>query len=149
MLRRLLALALLAFLCGGCANWSWNPANWFSKEPAAPVPEVQVLAIESTSGGGDQFVQTWDGARLIVDVQSASGSGSAVLKPASQQGWPLRLAFRVHSSSLAEFAVRGAQNLRMSFGSAPLTEPALIDLPYGIYRKESPQLEIRWMNSYR
>jgi len=148
-LQRTLSLAVLAILCAGCGQWSWNPAKWFREPAPAPMAAVQVLTIESTSGGGDRFVQSWEGARLVVDVHSAGGSGTAVLKPAEGQSWPLRLAFRVHSSALAEFEANGAQALRMSFGSVPLTEPALIDLPYGIYRKESPQLEIRWLGNYR
>jgi hypothetical protein len=148
-LQRTLSLAVLAILCTGCAQWSWNPAKWFREPAPAAAAEVQVLTIDSTSGGGDRFVQSWDGARLVVDVHSAGGSGTALLKPVEGQSWPLRLAFRVHSSGLAEFEARGAQVLRMSFGSEPLTEPALIDLPYGIYRKESPQLEIRWLGNYR
>jgi hypothetical protein len=142
---RITVLGLLLILSSGCSQWSWNPARWFDAEKSAPAPEVQVLTIEGTSAvAGDRFVQRWDGARLIVDVHSAGGTGSALFKPATAQGWPPRLAVRVHSHALAQFEALGAQNIRMTFGSAPLTEPALIDLPHGVYRRESPQLEIRW-----
>jgi hypothetical protein len=71
-----------------------------------------------------------------------------VLKP-RDQGWPLRLAFRLHLSALEGFEVRGAQNMRWNLGHDPLTAPALIDLPAGTYTKESPEIEIQWVDHYR
>lgn len=138
--------ALCALLLAAC-GWSWNP---FKKKPAAPPPVVQVLSIESRSANpaGDRFTQTWEGVRLVVDVYSDAGIGRAVLKP-RDQGWPLRLAIRLHLAALEGFEVRGAQNLRWSLGHEPLPEPPLIDLPAGVYTKESPEIEIQWVDQYR
>ncbi len=136
----------------GCANWSWNPAKWslFDKDPEPAPPVVEVLTIESLSpnSAGDHFTQSWDGVRLVVDVHSDAGIGHALLKP-RDQGWPLRIAFRLHLSALEGFEVRGAQNLRFSLGHDPLTEPAFIDVPHGAYTRDSPQIEIQWVDHYR
>src|SRR5689334_21779547 len=98
-LRAACVTALLVL--GGCGQWSWNPARWFSR-PAQPAPApVEVLTIESASANpaGERFEQSWDGARLVVDVHSPSGIGRATLKP-KDGPWPLRLAFRFHTSAL-------------------------------------------------
>ena len=97
---------------------------------------------------GDRFTQSWEGVRLVVDIHSDTGIGRAVLKP-RDQGWPLRLAFRLHLSAVEGFEVRGAQNLRWSLGQDPLTEPAMIDLPAGAYAKDSPEIEVQWVDHYR
>ena len=133
-------------LCG-CSHWSWNP---FKKEPEAPPPPVEMLSIESLSPNpaSDRFAQSWEGVRLMVDVYSDTGIGRAVLKP-RDQGWPLRIAFRLHLTALEGFEVRAAQNLRWDLGHEPLTQPAVIDLPAGAYTKESPQIEIQWVDHYR
>lgn len=147
---RLLAAALTALLLAGCSQWSWNPVRWFDKPPEAKPPLVEVLAIESNTAnpGGERFEQSWDGARLVVDIHSPGGIGRATLRP-REQGWPLRLAFRVHTSALEGFEARGAQNMRISLGREPLTEPAFIDLPHGVIAKDSAQLEIQWVDRYR
>jgi hypothetical protein len=144
--RRVLLASLFALTLSAC-GWSWNP---FSKKPEAPPPTVEVLSIESRSPNpaGDRFTQSWEGVRLVVDVYSDTGIGRAVLKP-RDQGWPLRIAFRLHLAALEGFEVRAAQNLRFNLGHDPLTEPALIDLPAGAYTKESPEIEIQWVDQYR
>lgn len=152
--RRLAGLPALALLllCAGCSQWSWNPMKWelFGKKTEAPPPTVEVLAIESGTANpaGERFEQHWDGARLVVDIHSPNGIGRATLKPRGA-GWPLRLAFRLHLGALEGFEAKGAQNMRFSLGSTTLTEPALIDLPHGIVAKDSPQLEIQWVDRYR
>lgn len=144
-----LGLPLLLTLTA-CSHWSWNPVTWFQKKPEAPPPVVEVLGIESRSANpaGDRFTQSWEGVRVVVDIYSDSGIGRAVLKP-RDQGWPLRLAFRLHLSALEGFEVRGAQNLRWSLGHEPLTQPALIDLPAGAYAKDTPEIEVQWVDHYR
>lgn len=142
----------LVLLSAGCSQWSWNPMKWdlFGKKTEAPPPAVEMLAIESRTANpaGERFEQHWDGARLVVDIHSPGGIGRATLKP-RDQGWPLRLAFRLHLSALEGFEARGAQSMRFSLGREALTEPALIDLPYGIVAKDSPELDIQWVDRYR
>jgi hypothetical protein len=148
----MLAAVLSALAISGCANWSWNPAKWdlFEDDPEPPPPAVEMLAIESLSPDplSDRFSQSWDGVRLVIDIHSDTGIGRAVLKP-REQGWPLRLAFRLHLQALEGFEVHGAQTLRFGLGREPLTEPAFIDLPPGAYAKDSPQIEIQWVDRYR
>ncbi len=150
--QRVLVGILLTLTLAGCSQWSWNPADWnpFKKELEPPPPVVEMLSIESRSANptGDRFTQSWEGARLVVDIHSDTGIGRAVLKP-RDQGWPLRLAFRLHLGALEGFEVRGAQKLRWNLGHEPLTEPALIDIPHGAYVKDSPEIEIQWVDHYR
>jgi hypothetical protein len=61
-----------AGLLAACSQWSWNPKDWFASKPEpAPAP-VDLLSIQSESANatGERFVQTWEGARLVVDVYS-------------------------------------------------------------------------------
>lgn len=149
VLRVVVMVMVTALLAAGCSGVSWNPVRWFKKAPPPPPAVVAVLKIEPGSeNAADRFAQSWDGARLIVDIESPSGVGRATLRPANGP-WPLRLAFRMHVSALEGFEVRGAQNLRISLGAEPLTQPALIDLPYGIYAKDTPQIDIQWVDHYR
>ncbi len=147
---RLAALAVTALLLAGCGQWSWNPMRWFEKEPQPKPAPVAVLAIESGTANpaGERFEQSWDGARLVIDIHSPNGIGRATLRP-REQGWPLRLAFRIHTGALEGFEARAAQNMRISLGTEPLTEPAYIDLPHGVVAKDSTQLEIQWVDRYR
>lgn len=141
---------LCSLLLAGCGQGSWNPLHWFGKKAEVRAPLVDVLVIESQSGSaaGERFEQSWDGARLVIDIHSPGGIGRATLRP-RDQGWPLRLAFRVHVSALEGFEAKAAQNMRISLGSGPLTEAAYIDLPYGVVAKDSTQLEIQWVDHYR
>lgn len=150
LIARLAAPAAAALLLAGCGQWSWNPIRWFDKEPEPAPPLVEVLAIESNTANpaGERFEQSWDGARLVVDIHSPAGIGQATLRP-REQGWPLRLAFRVHTSALEGFEARAAQNMRISLGREPLTEPAYIDLPHGVVAKDSAELQIQWVDRYR
>ena len=146
---RVIAFAIVPLL-GACSHWSWNPHDWFGSKPEpAPAP-VELLSIQSmsTNPAGERFVQSWEGARLVIDIYSASGIGHAVVKP-REQGWPLKLAFRLNLTAVEDFEVRGAQNSRWSLGHEPLTQPALIDVPYGTYKKDTPQIEIEWVDRYR
>jgi len=143
-------IGALTLLLAGCGQWSWNPVKWFQRPALAGPLLVEVLSIESQSGSptGERFEQSWDGARLVIDVHSPSGIGKAILRP-RDRGWPLRLTFRMHVSALEGFEARAAQNMRISLGSDPLTEPASIDLPYGVVAKDSEQLEVQWVDHYR
>ena len=69
------------------------------------------------------------------------------MKP-RDQGWPLKIAFRLNLTAVEDFEIRGAQ-MRRSLGHEPLTQPALIDVPYGTYKKDTPQIEIEWVDHYR
>lgn len=137
-------------MLSACSHWSWNPRDWFGSKPEpAPAP-VELLSIQSTSANpaGERFMQTWEGARLVVDIYSDSGTGHAVVKP-RDQGWPLKVAFRLNLTAVEDFEIRGAQNLRWSLGHEPLAQPALIDVPYGAYTKDTAQIEIQWVDHYR
>ena len=147
---RWVVLCLLVPILGACSHWSWNPRDWFGEKPEpAPAP-VELLSIQSTSAdaAGERFVQSWEGARLVVDIYSGSGIGHAVVKP-RDKGWPLKLAFRLNLAAVEDFEFRGAQNLRWSLGREPLPQPALIDIPHGAYQKDTPQIEIEWVDHYR
>ena len=71
------ALAVAPML-SACSHWSWNPRDWFGGKPE-PVPApLDLLSIQSMSANptGERFVQSWEGARLVVDIYSDSGKAA-------------------------------------------------------------------------
>src|SRR6185312_14264206 len=73
VLRVVVMVMVTALLAAGCSGVSWNPVRWFKKAPPPPPAVVAVLKIEPGSeNAADRFAQSWDGARLIVDIESPS-----------------------------------------------------------------------------
>lgn len=127
------SLALVVLL-GGCAHMHWP---WHHPAPAPPAP-VHVLDIQ-----GGTYPQYWKRNTLLVDITSASGSGSITLKPAEGEVWPVRLALRVAPGAFPVLDVRGdqRQNLPISAsGSAPID----LELAPSVYAAKTPQVVVSW-----
>lgn len=129
------AALALALLGSGCAHmhlpWHHPPPP-----PPAPVHELEV------SGAGT-FAQYWKRNTLVLDLSSASGSGSVTLKPVEGTSWPVRIAVRVRPGAFPVLEVRGDQRLSLPIsasGSAP------IDLEFapGVYTPKTPQIVVSW-----
>ena len=98
-------------------------------------------------GADDRFTQTFEGERLVVDVESPTGIGGATFRP-GRGVWPARLAFRLHLRGLEGFEARGAKEFRTSIAEKPLTAPPIVDVPRDVY-EGADALEIRWVDFYR
>ena len=81
--------AARAALCGAllaaaaCSHWPWH------HQPAPPPVEVHELDVSGPSAA-THFPQYWTRNTLLVDLSSASGSGSIALQPVAGSGWPVR-----------------------------------------------------------
>ena len=112
-------------------------------------PSLGPLKIESHAWNvdDDRFRQSFEGDRLVVDVESETGIGRATFRP-GRGVWPARLAFRLHLRGLEGFEARGVKEFRTSVAEKPLAEPATIDVPRDVY-EGGTSLEIRWVDFYR
>ena len=108
---------------------------------------LKIAAHWRPGGGDDRFRQTFEGERLIVDVESPSGIGGATFRP-GRGVWPARLAFRFHLRGLEGFEARGAKEFRTSIAEKPLTEPPVVDVPHDVY-EGADALAIGWVDFYR
>ena len=89
---------------GTCPRPHWP---WQHQPPAAACAGAR--ARHQRCAAGDAFPQYWKRNTLLLDLSSASGSGSITLRPAAGSGWPVRLAFRVTPGAIGVLEVRAAQ----------------------------------------
>lgn len=135
---RFLAFALCLLALTACAYMPW------SKKPPAPPDPVHELTITGTDGApATAFPQYWKRNTLVVDLQSASGTGSVTLKQGESAKWPVRIALRVRPGTVGLLEVQADQRMIL-----PVTregdKPVDLELVPGVYTPKSPQIVIRW-----
>lgn len=127
------ALGLL--LCAACSHWPW-------RHPPPP-PPAEVHELDISGAALTNAPQFWKRNTLLVDLSAASGSGSVVLKPAAERGWPVRVALRITPGSIGFLQV-GADELI----SLPITpgspKPVDLELAPGVYGAHTPQITVSW-----
>ncbi|HEX7418193.1 MAG TPA: hypothetical protein VF315_09080 [Steroidobacteraceae bacterium] len=103
------ALLGLMLLAGACSHMPSVPKlKWpFGHKPAAAPEVVHEIVFEGAAGANVNFPQYWNRNTLVIDMQGASGTGSAVAKPRQGTTWPMRLAFRVTAGQFGELEVKG------------------------------------------
>ena len=125
--------ALLA--CAACSHWPWH------HPPPPPPIEVHELDIGGASAAS-HFPQYWKRNTLLIDLSTASGSGSITLKPPAGGSWPVRLALRVTPAALGKLEVRGDQGVTLPI--TPGTGTVDLELSPGIYSAHTSQLAVVW-----
>ena len=129
------ATALCLLLVSACGHWPWHHA------PPAPPAEIHELDISGATASSVR--QFWKRNTLLVDLSAASGSGSVVLKPVADRGWPVRLALRVTPGAVGVLQV-GADELV----SLPITpgspKPVDLELAPGVYGVHTAQITVSW-----
>jgi hypothetical protein len=135
---RFIAIALCLLALTACAYMPW------SKKPAAPPEPVHELTVTGADGApATAFPQYWKRNTLVVDLQSASGTGSITLKPGESAKWPVRIALRVRPGSIGLLEVQADQ--RMILPVTPSGDkPVDLELVPGVYSPKSPQMVVRW-----
>jgi hypothetical protein len=137
----MLATVLLSVVtgCGHMPQMHWP---WHHK--AAPPPqEVHELVITSADGSTTAFPQYWRQNTLVVDLQSASGSGNVVLKPREHTLWPVRIAFRVMPGQIGALEVRANQRVVLPITAAG-TKPVDLELAPGVFIMKTPEMTVLW-----
>ena len=134
------AVLLWALLSGGCSHlpavhWPWQHR---APPPESPVHELDI----SGSGSADSFAQHWKRNTLLVDLRSASGSGSIVLKPVVGGGWPMRLAFTVTPGAIGLLEVRADQHVTLPI--TPAGPPIELELTPRVYTSKTAQMTVSW-----
>jgi hypothetical protein len=129
------ATALCVLLLCACGHWPWH------RTPPPPPTEVHELDISGAPAASVR--QFWKRNTLLVDLSAASGSGSIVLKPASAQGWPVRVAFRIMPGSIGLLEVRADERVSLPI-TAGAPKPVDLELAPGVYSAHTPQLSVSW-----
>jgi hypothetical protein len=126
------ALCLLALT--GCSYMPWS-----KKAAAAPVPvnEIAITGAQATA-----FPQYWKRNTLVIDLQSASGSGSVTLQPGASGKFPVRVAFRVMPGSIGLLEVQADQRMLLPVTKEG-TKAVDLELVPGVYTPKSPQSIVR------
>ena len=131
------AALLVALTVSGCSSlkshWPWHHAP---PAPPAPVHELDV-------SGSVAPAQYWKRNTLLIDLSSASATGSLVLTPTAGGGWPVRIAFRVRPGAFGALEVRGAERQVLPI-SASGTKPVDLELPPGIYTAATARITVSW-----
>jgi len=125
----------LALLGTGCAHmhlpWHHPPPP-----PPAPVHELDVT-------GAGTYPQYWKRNTLLLDLSSASGSGSVTLKPVAGTSWPVRIAVRVRPGAFPVLEVRGDQRLNLPISSSGAA-PVDLEFTPGVYTAKTPRIVVSW-----
>ena len=134
-------LGARAALCGAllavaaCSHWPWH------HRPPPPPVEVHELVVSGPSAA-THFPQYWKRNTLLVDLSSASGSGSIALQPAAGGSWPVRLALRITRGSLGRLEVRGDQGVTLPITAG--TGTVDLELSPWLYSAHTQQLTVVW-----
>ena len=135
-------LGARAALCGAllaaaaCSHWPWH-----HHQPAPPPVEVHELDVSGASAA-THFPQYWKRNTLLVDLSSASGSGSIALQPVAGGSWPVRLALRVNRAAIGRLEVHGDQGVTLPV--TPGTGTVDLELAPGLYSAHTQQLTVAW-----
>lgn len=144
--KRILAFAVTAATAlslSGCSHlpsmhWPWH------RKPAPPPPEVHELVETSEAGAASpSFPQYWLRNTLIVDLKSASGSGSVVLTPREGTTWPVRIAFIVTPGAIGQLEIRADQRTVLPVTPSG-TKPVYLELSPGVYEPKTPKITASW-----
>ncbi|MFO7276789.1 MAG: hypothetical protein DIU56_007115 [Pseudomonadota bacterium] len=128
--------------CGATSSFRWP----WAERPEPPPAAVIELSITGEDGGARTgFPQYWKRNTLLIDLQSASGEGSIVLKPRPGGSWPARLAFRVMPGRVGRLELLGEERVVLPIapeGGSPVD----LELRPGLYRPSTEHVVVRWVN---
>ncbi|MGH8140087.1 MAG: hypothetical protein ACREVV_18070 [Steroidobacteraceae bacterium] len=135
-------VTVLLAMSAGCSHvprphWPWH------RTPVQPAQPVHELIITAPDGSAADFPQYWNRNTLVIDLQSASGSGSVMLKPREHTLWPVRMAFRVMPGQFGALEVRAKQRVVLPITAAG-TRPVDLELAPGVFIMKTPQMTVLW-----
>ncbi len=142
---RAVGAVLLLSTLAGCSHVPHPQLSWpWHHKPAAPPQEVHELTLTpGAQGGSTAFPQYWKRNTLLLDLQSAGGTGSLVLKPVPRTSWPVRLAFRVTPGQFGILEVQGDQRMLLPVTTQG-TKPVDLELVPGVYTAKTAQITVSW-----
>ncbi len=136
------AVALMIVLAG-CSHMPQPHWPWHGKAPAAPLEVHELIITAVHEGGTTAFPQYWKRNTLLVDLQTAGGTGGIILKPVQGTAWPVRVAFRVTPGQFGILEVRGDARMLLPI-TAQGAKPVDLELVPGVYTAKTPQLTVTW-----
>ncbi len=119
-------------------HWPW------AKKPAPVEPQANQVAWEAVEGGAVvEFPQTWARNTLVINMTSASGSGSVRMHAKASVGWPMRVALRVRPGSIASVEVQADQRVVMPVVAGSGTTVDLLLAP-SVYSAKTETITLTW-----
>lgn len=143
MRRAVRLAAVLTIALAGCSHfstprWPWARA---SVPPLESANELVITPGEGTVAVG--FPQYWKRNTLVIDLQSISGSGSAVLQRRADTEWPVRLALRIRPGQVGVLEVQGEQRAILPIAPEG-AQPIDLELFPALYTPETTRLTVSW-----
>ncbi len=135
---RLAAVAVCLLALTACSYMPWH-----KKAPAAPQPVNELVISGADNAPASGFPQYWKRNTLVVDLQSASGTGGITLKPGESGKFPVRVAFRVMPGSIGLLEVQSDQRMLLPV-TRDGTKPVDLELVPGVYTARSAQISVKW-----
>jgi hypothetical protein len=134
----------LASGCKSMPKLKYKPHWPWAAKPAPTEPQANQIAWEAVEGGTVvEFPQSWVRNTLVINLTSATGSGSVRMHAKASMGWPVRIALRVRPGSIASVEIQGEQRVVI-----PVLADggASVDLPLepGVYLPKTPTITLSW-----
>lgn len=149
-----LAISLILATLAGCSSLRMPDVNmpklrWpFSAKPVPPPEPVDEVIFEApvadATAAVAAFPQYFKRNTLIIDLTTASGSGSVLLRPKTPAGWPMRVAFRVKPGSFEALEVRADQRVLLPLSASSNRPTQDLSLPPGSYQVGTESILLRW-----
>ena len=136
------AALVLALTCAGCGQYVLTKPQW-PWHHSPPPPPAPVHELDISGAAADTFPQYWKRNTLLVDLSSASGSGSITLKPIEGSTWPVRLAFRITPGAIGVLEVQAAQRSHLPVVSGG-SKPVDLELDPSVYTPTTTQMTVSW-----
>ena len=131
---------------GAVGRGLWTPVRSLDLAPrAARISggSYRLHELDIDGANATAFAQYWKRNTLLVDLSSASGSGSITLKPTAGSTWPVRVGIRVSPGTIGVLQVRGAQRTSLPIETA--AGPAIdLELAPAIYPPATKQMTVSW-----
>jgi len=142
-LGRLAAAALLILLLNACSHMPTRLWPWGNRQAPPPQPVHELIITTEGADASAAFPQYWKRNTLVIDLRSATGTGSITVRPRTSAQWPVRIALRVTPGGTGMLDVHAAQRLVL-----PITpegaKPVDLELPAGAYSATTAEIRINW-----
>ena len=137
---RLALIAVVSVFVAGCSM----PRIWPFHKKAKPVPEaVHELDLVNADGTPSSFPQYWKRNTLVIDLTSASGSGTVAARLPAEATWPVRVAVRVQPGSVEQLEIVGEERSVLAV-SREATLPLDLEFEPSVYRPNTGSIYINW-----
>jgi hypothetical protein len=116
----------------------------FAHKPPPP-PEVADELVVTPEPGTTAiaFPQYWVRNAVVLDLETAAGTGAVLVRPKEGATWPVRLALRVKPGTVGQLEVRADQRVILPIATEG-TKPVDLELAPSVYSARTEQMTVSW-----